>query len=195
MKAVLNVGGNSKKIALPDHYQGWKHDLLDIDPSNNPDIVCDARELETLEAGKYHAVYCSHTLEHFYHHDLPKVLRGFCHVLKNEGFAEIRVPNLKGLMYKVAEEELDIDDILYQSPAGPIAVRDVVYGYGREIEQSGNDFFAHKTGFSPKSLIKILKRNGLPYQFTDIGELEIHVICMKQKPGKPLKKLFSSESS
>jgi hypothetical protein len=29
-----------------------------------PDIVCDARELTTLEEGLFDAVYCSHNLEH-----------------------------------------------------------------------------------------------------------------------------------
>ncbi|MBK6757265.1 MAG: hypothetical protein IPG70_06405 [Moraxellaceae bacterium] len=31
-KKVLNVGGNSKDIALPDIYQGWEQVWLDIDP-------------------------------------------------------------------------------------------------------------------------------------------------------------------
>ncbi len=44
---------------------------------------------------------------------------------------------------------MDLDDILYSSAAGPITVRDVVYGWGKQIEDSGVDFYAHKTGFSP----------------------------------------------
>ena len=47
MKKVLNVGGNNKSIALPPHYAGFEHLLLDIDPAGSPDIVCDARELTT----------------------------------------------------------------------------------------------------------------------------------------------------
>ena len=53
----------------------------------------------------------------------------------------------------MVEKNLDIDDFLYQSPEGPITVRDVIYGYGAEIERSGNDFYAHKTGFTKKSLL------------------------------------------
>ena len=41
---------------------------------------------------------------------------------------------------------------LYEAPVGPIQVIDVIYGWSPEIEKSGNDFFAHKTGFSQKSL-------------------------------------------
>jgi len=59
MKKVLNVGGNSKAIPLPPEYAGWDHLLLDIDPKGNPDVVCDARELMTLPAAQFDAVYCS----------------------------------------------------------------------------------------------------------------------------------------
>jgi hypothetical protein len=57
-KAVLNVGGNNKEIPIPDHYSGWRHDLLDIDPSGKPDIVCDARTMTTLARDLYDAVCC-----------------------------------------------------------------------------------------------------------------------------------------
>ena len=30
-RRVLNVGGHSKAIALPAHYEGWEHHLLDIE--------------------------------------------------------------------------------------------------------------------------------------------------------------------
>ena len=42
---VLNVGGNSKAIALPPIFDGYEHLLLDIDPTGKPDLLCDAREL------------------------------------------------------------------------------------------------------------------------------------------------------
>ena len=47
-KRVLNVGGHSKSIAIPPHFAGWEHLLLDIDASVHPDVLCDARELATL---------------------------------------------------------------------------------------------------------------------------------------------------
>jgi len=157
---VLNVGGNSKAIPIPAHYGGWDHLLLDIDPRGQPDIACDARELTALAAGQFDAVYCSHNLEHYYRHDAVRVLRGFLHVLNNEGFAEIHVPDLASVMRHVVAQKMDLEDMLYRSPAGPITVRDVIYGYAVEIERSGKDFFAHKTGFTPKSLGTALKRAG-----------------------------------
>lgn len=183
MKKVLNVGGNSKLIPLPPFYNGWNHALLDIDPKCNPDVVCDARELSSsLRSSDYDSVYCSHNLEHYYRHDVIKVLFGICHVLKADGFAYIRVPDMGDLMQTVIQKGLDIDDFLYQSPAGPITVSDVIYGYGVEIERSGNDFYAHKTGFTQKSLTVCLQKAGFPFIYTCVGNLEITAIAFKNEP-------------
>jgi len=157
---VLNVGGNTKAIPIPKHYDGWEHLLLDIDPTGKPDVLCDARELAKLEPARFDAVYCSHNLEHYYAHDVRRVLAGFLHVLHDDGFAEIRVPDIKALMQRCVQTNIDIDDVLYESSAGPIAVRDVLYGFGAQIERTGVDFFAHKTGFSPKTLAAALNDAG-----------------------------------
>ena len=182
MKRVLNVGGNSKAIPLPPVFRGWENVLLDIDPRAAPDVLCDARELTRLAGGAYDAVYCSHNLEHYYRHEVPKVLAGFRHVLKDEGFANLRVPDMEELMRATVHNGLDIDDVLYQSPAGPITVRDVIYGYGPEIERSGNDFFAHKTGFTRKSLHAVLQACGFPYAYLDARNFEVMAVAFKREP-------------
>src|SRR5258708_2826107 len=184
MKRVLNVGGNSRNIALPPHFAGWEHVLRDIDPRGKPDVVGDARQLEQLPAAEYDAVYCSHNLEHYHRHEVPKVLGGFLHVLKPEGFAHVRVPDLGELMRTVVEKKLDIDDVLYQSPAGPITVRDTVYGYSVEIERSGNDFYAHKTGFTAKSLAAMLVRCGFPQIFLKRGRFELIAYAFRAVPSE-----------
>jgi hypothetical protein len=182
MKRVLNVGGANKTIPLPPVYQGWEHILLDIDPRGAPDVVCDARELTTLPAAQFDAVYCSHNLEHYYRHDVSRVLAGFRHVLNADGFAEIRVPDLADLMQTVVRRGLDVDDLLYQSPAGPITVRDVLYGLGTEIERSGNDFWAHKTGFTKKSLTALLVRCGFPVVYNGAGNFEVAAFAFTKPP-------------
>lgn len=179
---VLNVGGNSREILLPPEYVGWDNVLLDIDPNCNPDVLCDARELDRLPAASFDSVYCSHNLEHYYQHDVARVLAGFQHVLKDDGFAFVRVPDMARLMRAVVEQGLDITDILYQSAAGPISVRDVIYGYGREIERSGNDFFAHKTGFTEKSLLDALHAAGFSTAFTRNGFYEVAAFAFKNSP-------------
>src|SRR5262249_17723561 len=145
LKSVLNVGGNSKAIPIPPYYAGWEHHLLDIDPRVEPDLLMDARELVQATPGRYDAVYCSHNLEHYHRADAAKVVAGFSHVLKEDGFVEIRVPDVLAVIQHVAKNGMDVDDVLYQAPVGPILVRDVLYGYSGEVEKKGNEFFAHKT--------------------------------------------------
>lgn len=190
LKRVLNVGGNNKSIQLPSQYDGFESILLDIDPRGAPDIVCDARKLTTLDASQFDAVYCSHNLEHYYRHDVPKVLGGFMHVLKGNGFAQIRVPDIDAVMRTTIEQGLDIDDVLYHSPAGPIRVLDVLYGHSGEIEQSGEDFYAHKTGFTQKSLLNALNTAGFSKVYCTLGNLEINVIAFKENPDENARILF-----
>lgn len=180
---VLNVGGGSKATRIPAHFEGWRHDLLDIDDRGDPDLVCDARELLTLESGQYDAVYCSHNLEHYYRHDGHKVLQGFVHILKDRGFAEIRVPDIAQVISAVNAQKLDLDDVLYLSPAGPITAHDVVYGLQSEIVNSGQDFYAHKTGFTTKSLVKFLTDGGFRHIFlVDDEQLAVHALAFKTEP-------------
>lgn len=179
---VLNVGGGSKEVPLPDRFKGWVHHLLDIDDKGKPDIVCDARELGKLDRDIYDAVYCSHNLEHYYAHDVPKVLQGFNHVLASDGFVEIRVPDLLAVMEAVVANRLDLADALYESEVGPILVRDVIYGWGKEIERSGHDYYAHKTGFSPRSMIVALRDAGFGHAVLLRGKFEIWAYGFKCQP-------------
>lgn len=181
-RVVLNVGGGSKAIPLPPYFGDWEHLLLDIDPRGGADLVCDARKLrEGFPANAYDAIYCSHNLEHYYRHEAVKVLAGFLHVLKQEGFAEIRVPDIGALVRVLAENDLDIDAEMYVSPAGPISAHDIVYGYGREIEATGQDFYAHKTGFTRQSLLRTLVDSGFSevYFVQPVGLLELRVFAFK----------------
>lgn len=182
IKKVLNVGGNSKDIALPEIYNGWTQVWLDIDPAVNPDVLCDARELLSLTGNTYDAIYCSHNLEHYYRHDVKKVLAGFYHVLKKDGFVHIRVPDMAAVMRTFVENDMDINDVLYESPAGPITIQDVMYGWGKEIERSGNDFFAHKTGFTETSLIATLIDASFYQVYSGTGNFEVVAFAFKDEP-------------
>ncbi|MDA0656180.1 MAG: hypothetical protein O2912_07230 [Proteobacteria bacterium] len=47
--------------------------------------------------------------------------------------SEIRMPDIPAVMTTLVDDEKDIDDVLYESAAGPITIRDVVYGYAKQI--------------------------------------------------------------
>lgn len=192
MPSVLNVGGSSKAIPIPHHYSGWDHLILDIEPAGDPDIICDARELHLLPAAQFDAVYCSHNLEHYYRHEVPQVLSGFLHVLKPNGFAEIRVPDIRASILTMLDGNLDIEDEAYTSAAGAITFRDIVYGSAKLIEKSRNDFMAHKTGFSRKSLGDTILAAG----FTEIWTMptppyEVWMIAFRQAPTQRQKQILN----
>lgn len=178
---VLNVGGGASRN-LPAIYKGWDQDLLDIDPGVRPDIVCDAKALRTLPAARYDAVHCSHNLEHFHRHDVPAVLGGFWHVLKQGGFAHISVPDIKALMVAMLQGNRDIDDTWYMAGSNAISFHDVLYGWGRMMAQ-GNLYYAHKTGFTEKSLGKVLRAARFATVMTAAdGAGNLHAFAFKAKP-------------
>ena len=179
---VLNVGGNSKAIPLPSAYEKFEHILLDIDPKGKPDLVCDARQLTALEPHQFDAVYCSHNLEHYFAHDVRKVLDGFLHVLKPGGFAQVIVPDLAALMEVAVSSRLDVEDTLYVSPGGPISVLDVLYGWRKKIEETNQDYFAHKTGFTSTSLVRHLKARGFDTVYCRTERLEVDTVAFKGPP-------------
>lgn len=138
----------------------------------------------SLPPAQFDAVYCSHNLEHYFKHDVPHVLAGFLHILKPGGFVEIHVPNLRGVLKRFIDTGMEIDDILYESPGGPISVLDVIYGMSKQIESSGVDFYAHKTGFTGTTLMKALQGAGFPHVWIaeTIDTFGLKALAFKQQP-------------
>jgi hypothetical protein len=184
MPTLLDIGSGGAGIPLPKHFDGWEHHRLDIDPVAKPDVLLDARDLSSRPAGEYTAVYCSHNLEHYHRHEGLKVLQGMRHVCKPDAFAQIVVPDLGAVMAACVQHNLDLDDRLYQSPGGPILVRDVIFGYHVQIERNGNEFFAHRTGFTRNSLAKFVASAGfarVAVRAECAFELTAYAFCAKPK--------------
>jgi len=175
---LLNVGSaNSKDV--PAIYRRWDQHSLDIDPDVKPDIVCDARDMLRLPPAKYDAVYCSHCLEHFHRHELPRVLAGFAHVLKPSGFTHVIVPNMQAVVEAMVGH--DIHDTFYVSAGGPITFHDVIYGWGRQVA-GGNSYYCHKTGFTEKSLAKVLRADFSTVMTAADHLGNLYAFGFKQKP-------------
>ena len=189
-RRVLNVGGQSRGIQLPTPYATFEQVLLDLDPSVGADIVLDVRELTSLAPQQFDAVYCSHNLEHVRQHEVPVVLAGFRHVLKPGGLAHIIVPDLQELMLACVQQGIDLDGLLYESPMGPITPLDVLYGHGGLIAQSGQDFYAHRTGFSRRTLANVVEASGFSPMFCQQGNLELNMITFNGDPDPELAALF-----
>jgi ubiquinone/menaquinone biosynthesis C-methylase UbiE len=182
VRLVLNVGGGASRD-VPKKYDGWTMHVLDIDRSCNPDICLDAMELDTLDPNSYDAIVCSHNLEHFYRHDVPKVLLGFLHVLKLHGYADIVVPSVNGAIRDMRERGLDLSDVWYRTSSGnPITFHDVFYGWNEAMSQ-GNLYYSHKCAFTPISLGNALLAAG--FQSVNIWEdtMNLYATAFKQKQG------------
>ena len=189
-RRLLNVGGQSRTIALPSAYAGFEQVLLDLDPNVGADIVLDVRELTSLAPHQFDAVYCSHNLEHVRQHEVPVVLAGFLHVLKPGGLAQIIVPDLQELMVTCVQQGIDLDGLLYDSPMGPITPLDVLYGHAATIEQSGQDYYAHRTGFTSRTLANVVEASGFGPMFCQQGNLELNLISFNGSPDPELAGLF-----
>jgi hypothetical protein len=157
---ILNVGGGSKIIPLPWQYHNYDHVLLDVLPRPGVDIVGDFLAMDIHE--EYDVVYSSHSLEHFYEHDVTNVLMKMKQALVHGGGVHIRVPDIKAVVTTMMTRGLDMEDVLYQSGVGPIMVQDVIYGHGGEIEEWGQSY-GHKTGFTQNKLQKRLEFVGFTH--------------------------------
>lgn len=178
-KAVLNVGGGNKQIPLPPEFKDYDHILFDIDPSGKPDIVGNALHLGEIGREKFDAIYCSHNLEHFHYHEVPLVLEGMFTVLKPGGFVYIRVPDIVEAIRLMIERGQDLEEGLYIASGVPIMALDVIYGWSREIEQSGQPYYAHKTAFTEKSLRRKLTEVGFVVDKFVAADIEFRVLAHK----------------
>lgn len=179
---VLNVGSGGKGSPMPPIYAEWDVVWLDLNPSLQPDLLMDARDLGTLEPEQFDAVFSSHCLEHIYPHDLRDVIHGMWHVLKPDGFADIRVPNVGRLFKLIAENGWDLDSHVYDSPGGPIAVRDVLWGYWPFQAYSHQpELQLHKNGFSRRTLGNLLLGSDFPSVFMVLDDIDLRALAFKAK--------------
>jgi len=182
-KMFLHVGcgANYKDNTIPAFAsEDWQEVRLDIDKSVKPDIVSSVLDLGIIDSESFDAIFSSHNIEHVYAHEVSIMLKEFLRVLNNDGFFVVTCPNLIPVARLIADDKLT--EPAYVSPAGPISPLDILHGLGASIEQ-GNEFMAHKTGFTPKSLQAALLGAG----FKSFGilaretQLDIWAVATKKK--------------
>lgn len=126
----------------------------------------------------FDAVFCSHTIEHFEMWDIPTILDGFMRVLKPGGIVEIICPNFEEVFHQI-DEGKKLDDIAYESFGGPIRYRDILFGWDKEIEGSGNSYYLHRTAITPAYLEKSLDDAGFIEKSITLDGLELIVTAEK----------------
>jgi predicted SAM-dependent methyltransferase len=159
-KTVLNVGcGYPLRQKLHRHFHGpeWREIRLDLDPAVQPDIVCSITDISPVAADWVDAVWSSHNLEHLQRHEVPLALAEFLRVLKPHGLLLLTLPDLQQVARLVAEDRLE--ESAYVSQSGPITPLDMIFGHTASLAR-GNQFMAHRTGFTARSLHKLLSEAG-----------------------------------
>lgn len=162
-KTLLHVGcGPLSRIRLHPVFHGpeWREIRLDIDPAVKPDLIGTMTDMSAVPSGSMHAVWSSHNIEHLEAHEVPLALAEFLRVLRPGGFALIVTPDLQEICRHVAAGHLE--DLLYESPAGPISAIDVLYGHRPDIAR-GKTYMAHRTGFVSATLKQKLKDAGFDH--------------------------------
>ena len=152
MKNLLHVGCGyrTKKDTLKYYDDEWKETRVDINKNVNPDILGSMKDLSNVQNNYYDSVFSSHSIEHVYAHEVDGVLKEFHRVLNMNGLLVITCPELKSICKLVLEDKLL--DIAYESAAGPISPIDMIWGHRVPIKK-GNEFMAHKCGFTLKTLM------------------------------------------
>ena len=159
-KIFLHVGcgPQSKEGTTPGFNKpNWDELRLDIDPSVAPDITGSMTDMSGVMNASVDAIFSSHNIEHLYPHEVSVALVEFLRALKPDGFLVLTCPDLQSVCKLVAENKLT--DPAYQSPAGPIAPIDILYGH-RPAMAKGNLYMAHRCGFTEKVLIATLREAG-----------------------------------
>ena len=159
MKTLLHVGCASLNISDLKGFNNdkWAEIRFDIDENRNPDIIGTIVDLSLVETGSVDAVYSAYNLDHIYPHEVPIALKEFFRVLKNDGIAIIKCPDIQSVCEAIGKDKLL--ETFYQSPVGPISPIDILFGNRKAIAK-GNEFMAKKGGFTYSVLDGALNQAG-----------------------------------
>lgn len=159
-RTLLHVGSGEKRkdrTTRGFNTPEWEELRLDINPEVEPDIVGTMTAMSAVPDQSVDAVFSSHNIEHLYPHEVPVAFAEFRRVLKAGGFAVITCPDLQSICAVVAEDKLS--EPVYESPSGPVAPIDVLFGHRLYLAR-GNLYMAHHCGFTQKVLAANLKAAG-----------------------------------
>ena len=151
-RKLLHVGCGMQNIRrLPAFFNNghWEEIRFDINPAVSPDVIGSMTDMSAISDASIDGLWSAHNLEHLHSFEVPTALAEFRRVLRNDGFVLVTVPNLRAIARQIANDHLEAP--LYVAAAGPINPLDVVFGHQAAIA-AGNNYMAHRTGFSARTL-------------------------------------------
>jgi ubiquinone/menaquinone biosynthesis C-methylase UbiE len=180
-QVILNVGcGKTPLKNQTKAFDGWKELRVDSYDNETVDVISSITDLKEIEDESVDALWACHVVEHCYWHDLPKVFNSMVRVLKKDGFAVIRVPDLASIADKIKDGLLET---IYDSEGGDICVIDMIYSHRGLVEKYGEGM-AHKTGFTPKSMSQVLQSLNIQALVANRGFEVVAILYKDKKPEK-----------
>ena len=88
---------------------------------------------------------------------MPLALTEFLRVLKPHGLLLLTLPDLQQVARLIVEDRLE--ESAYVSQSGPITPLDMIFGHTASLAR-GNGYMVHRTGFTARSLHKLLVDGG-----------------------------------
>jgi len=150
-------GGNDKTRTTREFATDeWKEVRLDSNSGFNPDITASLIDMQ-LEPESFDAAYTAHSLERLYAHEVGTALANLYAALKPEGYLVLMCADVQAACALVAEDKLL--EPAYESPAGPVAPIDILYGF-RPALAAGHKHLACKCGFTTRALMGTLAQAG-----------------------------------
>lgn len=184
-KILLNIGcGNSDISQLPAGFQGYKEIRVDLDRSVNPDVVASFADLSAFPDASVDAIFNFHTIEHLYWFEVPKALAECRRVLRDDGLLAITCPDLQAAAAMIAEDR--IEDVAYESSAGPITAFDLVFSY-RPFVLRSPQMMSHKSGFTLRTLENAVRQAGFvsTFGFRRLTGFDLWLLATPQKINYP----------
>lgn len=172
---VLNLG--SGKMNVPNETyppEQWREIRVDFDPEVKPDIEADLRHLPFPD-DYADSVWASHVLEHFTELEANTILEEWRRVLKPNGSIVVVVPNLVCEKMRQAFQREDLGQPIYQSPAGTVVATDMLFGMFKI-----GPGMAHKWGYTPASLLALVRRYFRTATIMDAGDINATVVAYKE---------------
>lgn len=159
LKFLHAACGNNDKARTTREFDtdGWEEVRMDVSPEVKPDVVSSLLDMKSIANATFDAVFTAHSLERLYPHEVGAALTNILRVLKDDGYLIISCADIQSACALVAEDKLL--EPAYQSPAGPVAPLDILYGF-RPALAAGYERHACKCGFTSRALMGTLAQAG-----------------------------------
>lgn len=190
-KLLHAICGSATKARTTREFNSpeWEETRMDPQQDVKPDVQSDLLDMTMFEDASFDAVFTAHTLERLYPHEVGKALANIVRVLKDDGYMIVTCADIQAACALVAEDKLL--EAAYESPAGPVAPIDILYGF-RPALAAGFERHACKCGFTSRALLGTLGQAGFvskwaarnPNSFTIVA-----IACKQQKPEEFMKEL------